>query len=62
MKTLLVLILFSSCALDLPVRKVSKEETLVDKVHKCVIELVGKHAVKAKDAQEVCDNIYRRQG
>ena len=62
MKLILIMLLFSSCSLNLPVRKTSKEENVIDKVHKCVLELVGKHAVKAREAQEVCDNIYRRQG
>jgi len=60
-RILLILTLLSSCALSLPERKVTKEDTITDKVHKCVVELVGKFAVHAKEAQEVCDKVYRRQ-
>lgn len=54
----LVLIALISCALPTPVDR--KEQTAIDRMEECVVRLIGKFAIKAKIAQEVCEGIHKK--
>jgi len=58
MKLLLILTMLSSCAL-LPERKI-KRLSPIDKLHRCVVDLIGRFNVKATVAEEVCAKIYKK--
>jgi len=58
---ILLLLLATSCALPFETRNNNKEDLLaVDKLHNCVREMIGKYGIKAKIAQEVCSDIYKK--
>ena len=59
MKALLLLVVLSSCAL-LPESREVKEKTPIDKLHECVVDLIGRFNVKATVAEEVCAKIYKK--
>ena len=61
MKALILILFMTSCTLAVPSREKKKELTPIDKLHACVVELIGVHNVNAKTAEEVCARIYKKR-
>lgn len=58
MKLLIVLLLLGSCA-NLPMKR-GEENVAATKMEKCITNFIGKFAIKAKIAQEVCESIHKK--
>ena len=58
MKLLLVLLLLGSCA-GLPVKR-GEDNIAATKMEECITKFIGKFAIKAKIAQEVCESIHKK--
>jgi len=60
MKALILILLFTSCsALKYPERTI-EDDYYASKMMKCVEVMIGKHAIKAKIAQEICEKIHKK--
>jgi len=58
MKLLIILLLLGSCS-NVPIKRGHENEAAIN-MEKCITKFIGKFAIKAKVAQEVCESIYKK--
>lgn len=62
MKNLIILFVFTSCALQLPTQdNRNKRKSHVEKAKSCVTEIMERFGESSKEARETCLMIYRRK-